>query len=194
MAIARSTCGFQCTLRTQIIQPMIEFEIPSQNNLSAAFRCYLLQWSTTSDEKKDKIKTPNVPFSSGYELNSTINLLTVIGLFISLSRVVKWVNCLRKMSIISLSEEEVANLLTWPLVYDAVEQALRAVPETRTSEAQPTANQPARIVTSTGKGRQARQPILDFSLLYKMNPFHRFVVNNAWFHRKLSTKTYGTGW
>lgn len=97
------------------------------------------------------------------------------------------------MTIISLSEEEVANLLTWPLVYDAVEQALRAVPETRTSEAQPTANQPARIVTSTGKGRQERQPILDFRLMHEMNPFHRFVVHNARFHWKLSTQTHGTG-
>lgn len=78
-----------------------------------------------------KIKHRMFSFLCGRIFNSTIKLLTVI----SSLRVVDW-----KMSIINLSEEQVASLLTWPLVYDAVEQALRSVSEIRTSDAQPSAN------------------------------------------------------
>lgn len=44
-------------------------------------------------------------------------------------------------------------ILEWPLVYDAIEQALRSITETRTDESQPTFNQPTRIFTVPPNGK-----------------------------------------
>lgn len=66
------------------------------------------------------------------------------------------------MSVVNLNESQVKGLLTWPLVYEAVEQALRSIPETRTSESQPTANQPTRIFTPAGNGKGERAHIIKF--------------------------------
>lgn len=57
------------------------------------------------------------------------------------------------MSVVNLAEDQVKGLLSWPLVYEAVEQALRSITEIRTSESQPTANQPTRIFTPAGNGK-----------------------------------------
>lgn len=43
-----------------------------------------------------------------------------------------------------ISENEVEKLLSWPLVIEACEQALRSVSKSETSEDQPSAIQPAR--------------------------------------------------
>lgn len=56
------------------------------------------------------------------------------------------------MSIVNLSEDQVKQLLNWPLVCDAVEQAFRAVSEFRTTAEQPTAKQPNRSHTVTENG------------------------------------------
>lgn len=56
------------------------------------------------------------------------------------------------MSIVNITEEQVLELLDWPLVFDAVEQSLRSICETRVNEDQPTAKQPTRIFTPTEKG------------------------------------------
>lgn len=56
------------------------------------------------------------------------------------------------MSVINLNEEQVLELLDWPLVFDAVEQSLRSICETKVSEDQPTAKQPTRIFTPIEKG------------------------------------------
>lgn len=75
------------------------------------------------------------------------------------------------MSVVSLSESQVKDLLNWPLVYEAVEQSLRSITETRTDNSQPTAVQPTRIFTPTpnGKGlfllQSARSRVLLFQLL-----------------------------
>lgn len=54
---------------------------------------------------------------------------------------------------INLTEEQVKNLLEWPLVCDAVEQSLRSVCEFRVNDEQPTSNQPARTFTRTKQGK-----------------------------------------
>lgn len=56
------------------------------------------------------------------------------------------------MSVVNISEKQVLELLDWPLVFDAVEQSLRSICETRVNEDQPTAKQPTRIFTPTEKG------------------------------------------
>lgn len=56
------------------------------------------------------------------------------------------------MSVISLTEQQVKDLLEWPLVCDAVEEALRSICEFRVNENQPAAVQPTRIFTPTEKG------------------------------------------
>lgn len=56
------------------------------------------------------------------------------------------------MSLVSLSEEQVKELLDWPSVCDAVEQAFRSVCEVRVSDDQPTSKQPTRIFTPTERG------------------------------------------
>ncbi|XP_055298600.1 ketimine reductase mu-crystallin [Sitodiplosis mosellana] len=56
------------------------------------------------------------------------------------------------MSVINLSEEQVLELLDWPLVCDAVEQSLRSICETKVNEDQPTAKQPTRVFTPIEKG------------------------------------------
>lgn len=56
------------------------------------------------------------------------------------------------MSVINLSEDQVKELLDWPTIFDAVEQSLRSVCEVRTSNDQPSANQPARTRTLTENG------------------------------------------
>lgn len=56
---------------------------------------------------------------------------------------------------INLTEDQVAALLNWPLVCDAVEQALRSVCETRVSDDQPTSMQPARSKTLTDQGKNS---------------------------------------
>lgn len=43
-----------------------------------------------------------------------------------------------------ISEDEVKELLSWPLIFEACEQALKAVSKAKTSENQPSAIQPAR--------------------------------------------------
>lgn len=43
-----------------------------------------------------------------------------------------------------ITEDEVKKLLSWPLVFEACEQALRSVSKTRANENQPSAKQPAR--------------------------------------------------
>lgn len=57
------------------------------------------------------------------------------------------------MTVENLSEDQVKDLLSWPLVNDAVEQALRSITEIRTSESQPTARQPTRTFTPAGNGK-----------------------------------------
>lgn len=56
------------------------------------------------------------------------------------------------MSVVHITEERVKELLDWPLICDAVEQALRAICENRTSDDQPTSRQPVRTFTPTEKG------------------------------------------
>lgn len=56
-------------------------------------------------------------------------------------------------NLIHLDESQVEKHLTWPLVYDAVEQALFAIPETKASDTQPSAQQPARSFTGTPSGK-----------------------------------------
>lgn len=56
------------------------------------------------------------------------------------------------MSLINLNESQVKELLDWPIVYEAVEEALRSVCENRVSEDQPTSNQPARSFTAPTNG------------------------------------------
>lgn len=56
------------------------------------------------------------------------------------------------MSVISLTEQQVKDLLDWPLVCGAVEEALRSICEFRVNEHQPAAVQPARVFTQTEKG------------------------------------------
>lgn len=53
---------------------------------------------------------------------------------------------------VNLTEEQVKDLLDWPLVCDAVEQALRSICEFRVSDNQPTAKQPARTFTPANQG------------------------------------------
>lgn len=56
------------------------------------------------------------------------------------------------MSVTNITEEQVLELLNWPMVCDAVEQSLRSICENRVNEDQPTAKQPTRIFTPTEKG------------------------------------------
>lgn len=56
------------------------------------------------------------------------------------------------MSIVNLSENQVKQLLDWPLVCDAAEQAFRSVSEVQTNNEQPTSKQPARSHTATERG------------------------------------------
>lgn len=56
------------------------------------------------------------------------------------------------MSVVNLTEEQVLELLDWPLVCDAVEQSMRSICEIRVKDDQPTAKQPTRIFTPTEKG------------------------------------------
>lgn len=56
------------------------------------------------------------------------------------------------MSVVNLSEQQVKQLLDWPSVCDAVEQALRSVCEVRVGDEQPISKQPTRIFTSTERG------------------------------------------
>lgn len=58
------------------------------------------------------------------------------------------------MSVEQLSEEQVNQLLDWPLVCDAVEQAFRSVGEVRTNNDQPISKQPARSRTTTENGNR----------------------------------------
>lgn len=55
---------------------------------------------------------------------------------------------------INLTEEQVKFLMDWPLVCDAVEQALRSPCEFRVNDEQPTSNQPARTFTRTEQGNE----------------------------------------
>lgn len=57
------------------------------------------------------------------------------------------------MSVVNLSESQVKQLLDWPLVCDASEQAFRSVSEVRTNDDQPTSKQPARSHTATERGK-----------------------------------------
>lgn len=59
------------------------------------------------------------------------------------------------MSITNLNEEQVKSVLSWPLVYDAIEQSLRSVATIRTSGSQPVSNQPTRIFTHPPSGNGA---------------------------------------
>lgn len=45
-----------------------------------------------------------------------------------------------------IREDEVKKFLSWPLIYEACEQALRSVCKIKTNETQPTALQPARQI------------------------------------------------
>lgn len=58
------------------------------------------------------------------------------------------------MSVVQLSENQVKQLLDWPLVCDAVEQAFRSVSDTRENHEQPTSKQPARSRTVTENGNR----------------------------------------
>lgn len=55
-------------------------------------------------------------------------------------------------NLIHLTESQVKQLLNWPLVYEAVEEALSAITATKSNEAQPVANQPARSFTRSPNG------------------------------------------
>lgn len=55
-------------------------------------------------------------------------------------------------NLIHLTESQVKQLLNWPLVYEAVEEALSAITATKANEAQPVANQPARSFTRSKNG------------------------------------------
>lgn len=66
------------------------------------------------------------------------------------------------MSVIHLSENQVKELLDWPLVYEATEQAFRSICENRVSEEQPIANQPARSFTRTLNGLGIYTKIISF--------------------------------
>lgn len=59
------------------------------------------------------------------------------------------------MSVTNLNEEQVKSVLSWPLVYEAVEQSLRSIVKTRISGSQPTSNQPTRIFTHPPGGKGA---------------------------------------
>lgn len=88
------------------------------------------------------------------------------------------------MSVINLSEAQVKELLDWPMVCDAVEQAFRSVSEVRTRDDQPTSKQPARTFTPTEKGRiQNIQRLSIGSGSIHFLPRSAFVY--AWIHWQL---------
>ena len=55
-----------------------------------------------------------------------------------------------------ISEDDVKKLLSWPLIFEACEQALRSVCKTKINEKQPSAIQPARhrLVMNNDSGCQ----------------------------------------
>lgn len=55
-------------------------------------------------------------------------------------------------NLIHVTESQVAELLNWPLVYEAVKEALSAITATKANETQPVAHQPSRSFTRTRKG------------------------------------------
>lgn len=56
------------------------------------------------------------------------------------------------MSVVNLQEEQVKELLDWPLVCNAVEQALLSVCKERMSDSQPSSIQPVRPTIQIEKG------------------------------------------
>lgn len=99
------------------------------------------------------------------------------------------------MSVVNLTEAEVEQLLSWPLVNDAVEQALSAITEIRTGDSQPTANQPARIFTPVGNGKGLKIEIIyrfDVEKGMKIRFCCRCVGNDARIHWQLPLETYGS--
>lgn len=88
------------------------------------------------------------------------------------------------MSVTNLNEEQVRSVLTWPLVYEAIEQSLRAIVRTRTSDDQPTSNQPTRIFTHPPGGRGALLTMPGFIGNYKLKRTGRGDAEN--------TKTFNT--
>lgn len=64
------------------------------------------------------------------------------------------------MAVVNIDESQVKEILNWPLVCEAVEQALRSICETRVSDDQPTSNQPTRIFTVPPNGKGKRLTLL----------------------------------
>lgn len=54
--------------------------------------------------------------------------------------------------LVHLTESRVAELLNWPLVYEAVEQALSAITKRKANDQQPTSVQPPRSFTPSDNG------------------------------------------
>lgn len=97
------------------------------------------------------------------------------------------------MSVVNLTEAQVEQLLSWPLVNDAVEQALSAITEIRTSDSQPIANQPARIFTPTGNGKGLQLLIdIEYESGIKNRICCRCVAFDARFHWQLPLEAYGS--
>lgn len=96
------------------------------------------------------------------------------------------------MSVVNLTEEQVKCLLTWPLVYEAVEQALRSITEIRTSETQPTANQPERIFTPAGNGKGTKWSSNSNVWKFILSHLFRCAAYDARFHWQLSLEAYGS--
>lgn len=69
--------------------------------------------------------------------------------------------------LVILNEEQVKELLDWEIVYEAVDQALRSIPQTRVGDDQPTSVQKARVYTpvpnNTGK---ILKIIIDIALIF----------------------------
>lgn len=75
----------------------------------------------------------------------------------------------KKMAgVLNLTESQVLELLDWPLVFNAVEQALRSICKTKVGDDQPTAVQPTRIFTPTEKGIDVVTSVVNYHSVYKI--------------------------